>query len=214
MARPRRIRQPSWAASWSAGRLGGARRGIAVGAQALDRGARQIVGIAPFLRRSRSSGFDRGGRRSAAATGAAGEIHGLHGRRQYHPDLFLFARRRCMAPLVGVGRAFGRFRIGLGIEGLGRRVWHQPCVGLCLGLCFSLALGLFDHRRPFGSGLLHDGFFGDSLRLDAGGREIADAGRGLGRPWRRIWLPPCHPPWDWPSMPQRQARPRWAWLTM
>ena len=35
----------------------GARR-FAVGAQALDRGARQIVGIAAFLRRSRS-GFDR-----------------------------------------------------------------------------------------------------------------------------------------------------------
>jgi hypothetical protein len=44
---------------WSAGRFRGTRRGFAVGTQALDRGARQIVGVAPFFRRGRR--LDRGG---------------------------------------------------------------------------------------------------------------------------------------------------------
>ena len=111
----RRIRDPR--RFGSAGRLGRARRGFAVDAQALDRGARQIVGIAPFIRRSCS--LDRGcwsHRRNRRRRG----IHGLHGRRQYDPDLFLFARRRGMAALVGrLGRTFGRFHIGLGIGRLG-----------------------------------------------------------------------------------------------
>src|SRR6185437_13625584 len=78
-----------------------------------------------------------------------------------------------MAALIGtLGRAFGRFHIGLGI-GFG--------VSLCFGFRFGLLLRLFGRRRPFGRGLLHDGFLRDSFRLDAGSGEIADAGRGLGR---------------------------------
>ena len=116
----------------SAGRLGRTRRRFAVGTQALNRGARQIVGIAPFIRRNRS--LDGGGRCSRDNRSRR-DIHGLHGRRQYDPDLFLFARRRCLTALV-VSRAFGRFHIGLGIgrlgigrlgiRGFGYRVWRQP----------------------------------------------------------------------------------------
>src|SRR5207302_4085526 len=81
------------------------------------------------------------------------------------------------------GRTFGRFRIGLGIGGLGIGGFGICGLGvsLCFGFGFSLFLGLFDHRWPFGSGLLHDGFLGDSPRLDARRREIADTGRGVGR---------------------------------
>ena len=63
------------------------------------------------------------------------------------------------------------------VSGLGVRFG----IGLGVGFFVGFLLGLFDDRRPFGSGLLHDGLLGDSPRLDAGGREIADNGRGLSR---------------------------------
>ena len=173
-----------------AGRFGGARRSIAVGTQAFDRGAGQIVGIATFLRRSRCRcnrrGFDRsdrGGHRDRSGWRrrcgrGSRRLHGLDRRRQYHPDLF------SLGFSCGSAVRIGRLGIGgLGIGGLGIGGFGVSglAVGFLVRFCFGLPLGLFDRRRPFGGGLLHDGLLGDTLGLDAGGRKIADAGRGVGR---------------------------------
>ena len=143
--------------------------GVFATARRRTRGARAVSGargdVSPLARRRsiaararslasrRSSGAAAVSRATgaAAATGAAGGsrdnrsrrgVHGLHGRRQYDPDLFLFARRRCLTALVGVGRTFGRFHVGLGIGGFGvsglavgrlrYRAWRQPLLRLWL----------------------------------------------------------------------------------
>ncbi len=173
-----------------AGRLGRTRSAIAVGAQAFDRGARQIVGIAAFLRRSgrrcNGGGFDRSGRgghrdRSGRRShrGRCGRrLNGLDGRRQYYPDLFSLRFCRlgfCRLRIGGLG--IGR----LGIDGL---CVSRLAVCFILRLCISLAMGLLGHRRTLGRGLLHDRLLGNTLGLDARSRNIADAGCGFG--WLRF----------------------------
>ena len=159
---------------------------------------RSIAARARSLASRRSSGAAAvstgGGRCSGATTGAAEEFTGCTGDASM-TRIFSFSRgaaawRRWSASaglsadftsdLASADLDLRTWRRRLGV-GFGVSLCFGFRVSFCVSFCFSLFLGLFDHRRPFGSGLLHDGFLGDSPRLDAGSRKIADTGRGLSR---------------------------------
>ena len=101
---------------------------------------RSIAARARSLASRRSSGaaaVSTGAAGAAATTGAAERRHGLHGRRQYDPDLFLFARDRCMAALVGARPGFRPIshRAWYRRTWFRRtwyRVWRQPLLRLSL----------------------------------------------------------------------------------
>ena len=82
---------------------------------------------------------------------------------------------------VSAGASVGlrvRLDIGLGVDLGGVNLGS---IDLGLSLRVSLFLRLFDHRRPFGGGLLHHGFLGDAPGLDPRGREITDRSHALRR---------------------------------
>ena len=106
----------------------------------LDRGAREVVGVAAVIRhRSRGS---RPGPPQQAPPRRRGACHGLHGRRQYDPDLFLFARaaaRRC------VSAASAGHRLGIG------RLTSAACLsslGIRLASAFAAQLWLRSFPSP------------------------------------------------------------------